>query len=190
MTKMADPPDPPQWPNRDEIVRFMADPERCMPSERERLAHLIARHVGFSGTRHGMTIHQKLTVGRLLEPFDWVHHGDCIGSDEQVHDIARLMGKKISVHPPTGIMLRANCVGDENRLPKGYLQRDRDIVNVTIELIVAPKGLTEEARSGTWTTARYARNAGKPVTLVLPDGSCVNWGIPKEARPWSPPEAA
>lgn len=139
------------------------------------LAYTLARHVGFTGTRHGMTIHQKLTVGRLIEIFDWIHHGDCLGADAQLHDIARLSGKKVSVHPPTGIMLRANCIGDENHEPKGYLVRDRDIVASTSELIAVPHGLAEEARSGTWTTARYASQQGKMVTLVLPDGSCVIW---------------
>ncbi len=40
---------------------------------------------------------------------------------------------------------------------------------------IGPAGLTESG-GGTWATARYARKIGKPVTLVLPDGSCVKWG--------------
>jgi hypothetical protein len=158
-----------------QIARYIADPERCMPSERERLLG-TDDHIGFTGTRHGMTLHQGITVQRLLEPYGWVHHGDCVGADDQVHYIAIKMEKRVVVHPPTLLKLRANCVGDINHEPKGYLVRDRDIVNATCRLIAAPQGLTEESRSGTWTTARYARSVGKPVTLVLPDGSCVNWG--------------
>lgn len=173
-----------------QIARYIADPERCMPSERDRL---LAGHVGFTGTRYGMTIHQVFTVARLINRFEWVHHGDCVGSDDQLHGIAKRAGKKVSVHPPTGLRMRANCVGDENHQPKGYLARDRDIVNATCSLIAAPQGIGEEARSGTWTTARYARKIGKPVTLVLPDGSCVAWGIVQDVAPPTappPPEAA
>lgn len=38
-------------------------------------------------------------------------------------------------------------------------------------LLAFPNESWEANRSGTWTTVRYARAAGKPVTLVLPDGT-------------------
>lgn len=160
-----------------ETPKETADPEKT--------ADLWARHVGFTGSRNGMTLYQTLTVTRLLQPYDWIHHGDCVGGDAQCHDIARLLGKKVETHPPIILRLRANRTGDRTNPPKGYIQRDHDLVDASACLIAAPDGIAEEHRSGTWATARYARKQGKPVTLVLRDGSCVSWGIaqhsPKEA---------
>jgi len=58
--------------------------------------------VGFTGTRAGMTSEQRTTVNRLLRELApiWAHHGDCIGSDDQFHDLAKLAGAKIMLHPP------------------------------------------------------------------------------------------
>ncbi len=131
-------------------------------------------HIGFTGTRRGMTIGQAAKVAELLRDADWLHHGDCDGSDCEVNHIARESGVRTASHPPENGMLRAFCVTDLTHQPAPYMQRNRSIVNVTCRLIAAPGGMEEELRSGTWATVRYARRLGKPVTIVFPDGTISN----------------
>lgn len=130
--------------------------------------------VGFTGTRHGMTTHQRPVVAELIRGCDWLHHGDCDGSDREAHYIATALGIKTAAHPPSNLKLRAQCGATFIHQPKGYLQRDRDIVNATVRMIATPHGMEEEERSGTWYTIRYAQSVGKPVMIVFPDGSIRN----------------
>ena len=51
--------------------------------------------VGFTGTRQGMTDDQKCALRKLLSEIArngsfplLFHHGDCVGSDEEAHEIA------------------------------------------------------------------------------------------------------
>lgn len=131
--------------------------------------------VGFTGTRNGMTNEQMkglLTVLSQYHP-DEVHHGDCIGADEQFHQFCRnstLIAPKIVSHPPTDNTLRARCTADEIRYPKPFLERNKDIVRESNVLIAAPSGRIEQLRSGTWSTVRFARKQGIPVVLVYPEG--------------------
>ena len=60
--------------------------------------------VGFTGTQKGMTERQFdifAAVISELQPEEF-HHGDCIGADEQAHDIVHVVAPdcKIVVHPP------------------------------------------------------------------------------------------
>jgi hypothetical protein len=57
------------------------------------------------------------------------------------------------------------------RAKKPYLVRNKDIVIETASLIAAPADPVEQLRSGTWSTVRFARQRGKPVFLILPDGT-------------------
>jgi hypothetical protein len=41
----------------------------------------------------------------------------------------------------------------------------------TASLIAAPAEPEEQLLSGTWSTVRFARKLGKPVFLILPDGT-------------------
>jgi hypothetical protein len=43
-------------------------------------------------------------------------------------------------------------------------------VDATGWLLAAPRTKTEEQRSGTWATIRYARKLGRQVCLLWPDG--------------------
>lgn len=126
----------------------------------------------FTGTRHGMTTAQLDAVRDVLQRRQgWLHHGDCLGSDKQAHDIGRALGFRITGHPPLNPVLRAYCECDELREPKPYIARDHDIVDETDELVAAPAEMQEILRSGTWATVRRARKMRKVVTIVYPDGT-------------------
>lgn len=117
--------------------------------------------VGFTGTRLGMTRHQKEQfVLKMfeLDPAEF-HHGDCEGADAEAHDIVREFFPHvwIVVYPPKSDYRRAFKVGDEMKEPEAYIPRDRKIVESTDFLIGAPKSNEEILRSGTWATIRHAR---------------------------------
>lgn len=128
-------------------------------------------HVGFTGTsKHGMTVNQISVLTALLTGSDFVlHHGDCIGADEGAHRLARMLGGKIIIHPPLAGSKQAHCRNADIVRPRQpYLVRNEDIVRECDVLVAAPNELTEQRRSGTWATIRYARKAGKPVVILEP----------------------
>ena len=127
---------------------------------------------GFTGTQRGLTRGQRaslvVVIGGLA---GWLHHGDCVGSDDEAHDIAVAARLWVAIHPPRDARLRAGRTGDLVFPTEEYLVRNRIIVDMTRALIAAPAGMAEELRSGTWSTVRYARRCRRPITLVMPDGS-------------------
>lgn len=141
--------------------------------------------VGFTGTQEGMTAWQKQFVYdevMMLNP-DEAHHGCCIGADYEFHTLLdQSYVPTVHGHPPINTSKMAECDCDVMHDPKEYLARNKDIVEAGDWLIAAPKG-PEELRSGTWSTVRYARKLGKPVTIVWPDGSVV-----REREPSPPTE--
>ena len=132
-----------------------------------------AGRVGFTGTREGMTDAQRVKVNRLLRELApiWAHHGDCVGADDQFHDLAKLAGAKIMIHPPEKPDLRAFRLGDDIAPEKPYASRNADIVNATAYLIACPKESSVQYRGGTWHTVHYAERRALPVVIVWPDGS-------------------
>lgn len=140
--------------------------------------------VGFTGTQEGMTQDQLavlLSMITSMAPFEF-HHGDCVGSDAEAHFIAQAMGVPIIIHPPIANVKQAYCVGAKKvKPPKGYIQRNQDIVDETDVLIATPKSSKENLRSGTWSTVRYARKRGRIVWIINPDGSILsNAPLPAE----------
>jgi len=132
----------------------------------------VLTSIGFTGTRKGMSIKQMMAIkdvlGRELEHI--LHHGDCVGSDEQAHNIALNLGLPTPhVHPPTNSWFRAYCKGVMYE-PKSYHKRNRDIVDASRCLLATPDG-PERRGSGTWSTINYARKQLKPVLIIYPDGS-------------------
>lgn len=125
--------------------------------------------IGFTGTQAGMSQKQLETLRELFSTtnVEEFHHGDCIGSDADAHDIAAAMSIRIFMHPPKQEKKRAWKVGDYIYTPKEYLERNHDIVNAVDYLIAAPKRNTEELRSGTWATIRYARKVGVSYKILL-----------------------
>lgn len=130
---------------------------------------MVERRVGFTGTRLGMSEEQLTVVESLIRNYDWLHHGDCFGADAEAHLIAVRLGLQTKAHPPRCSTLRAFCRADVTADPKPYLVRDRDIVDETAALIATPAH--RKQTGGTWATISFARAAGKPVTIVFPDGT-------------------
>lgn len=140
-------------------------------------------HVGFTGTRRGMSPMQAEVVARVLRVLKTsmlgdrlvAHHGDCIGADEQFHDIARREDVvAIEVHPGVSRWekmdqeMRAFCKDpDLIHSSAGYLQRNRAIVDACAVLIAAPWEPHRQDRGGTWYTYDYAIRQSKQVALVV-----------------------
>lgn len=130
--------------------------------------------VGFTGTRLGMTGDQSAMVLRLLNKTEASegHHGDCVGADEQFHDLCNMAGVPVVIHPPENDKLRAYCENAfRTEQERPYLVRNRVIVDLCDFLIAAPKEEFEPAvyrGSGTWATIRYARRIRRRFRIVWP----------------------
>ena len=149
----------------------------------------MVEHIGFTGTRGGLTGEQIVSLADVLAtfpPHSELHHGDCIGADAAAHEMARKLGWRVVVHPAhVSPPLRANCIGDETRERIGPLDRNIEIVEETSTLIACPGGMKEEIRSGTWQAVRAARKQHRPIITVWPDGKCelgTDGGKPVEVR--------
>lgn len=115
--------------------------------------------------------HDQVTELLAVRRPAWLHHGCCIGADEQAHIIARTIGIAIEGHPPSDSRLRSFLECNRINKPLAYLRRNRAIVEAVDALIAAPMGRREELRSGTWSAIRYAKHRLRIVTIVWPDGS-------------------
>lgn len=131
---------------------------------------------GFTGTQKGLTRPQYHALAIYIQAVPWesgrptLHHGDCLGADAQVHDIAWHQDWWIWIHPPLDPKKRAFKPNYNNiNPPSPYLERNRNIVDICELLVACPKG-PEELRSGTWSTVRYARVTNTPVIIIWPNG--------------------
>lgn len=128
--------------------------------------------LGFTGTRHGMTVEQAAVVaGVMAEGWDEFHHGDCVGADAEAHGLAVDAGIRVVSHPPVDGRLRAWCVVDEQRAPLPYLARNALIVEACGLLVVCPAEFDEQQKGGTWWTWRHAVRLLHRRLMVRPDGS-------------------
>lgn len=128
-------------------------------------------HLGSTGTSRGMTPDQLEAVQQVIQGWPaaiTLHHGDCIGADKQLHQLARRYGWRVVGHLPINQKKRAFCDFDEIREPKPYLDRNQDIVHESAYLLATPKEDDEDLRSGTWATVRRARDRRRPILLVTP----------------------
>lgn len=141
--------------------------------------------VGFTGSREGMTDAQQRTVrqwvkrnGSIIREF---HHGACVGSDAQAHRIVREHAAVVYIVAHLSNLssefqsAESKQDADKCHVPKPPLDRNGDIIAACDVLIATPKG-DEEVRSGTWSTIRRARKAGKHMLIVYPDGSYMGEG--------------
>ncbi len=135
-------------------------------------------HVGYTGTRHGMTERQKALIGEFLRIrrrdalVSWFHHGDCVGGDAEAHQLAWESGYKIIIHPPTNEIHRAFCNYDTMMPPYGYSGRNQRIA-ISVSKLFATPGMKSV---GTWNCVEHATNMKVPVTIVYPNGEIENRG--------------
>jgi hypothetical protein len=140
---------------------------------------------GFTGTQDGMTKTQRELFYNLCRHFEpgQLHHGDCIGADKNAQELylsamyyryqAGRGSTCVMIHPPIKDDKRAFCTKPHSNVlfhsyePKDYLDRNHDIVDACDILIACPKSHTEELRSGTWATIRYARKRFRPVIILV-----------------------
>lgn len=145
---------------------------------------MMGQRWGFTGTRKGGTAAQLEWLHSMLVERSELHHGGCVGADEEAHRWAMMIGGyHVVIHPPKDkslamsldFLLRTNA--NTRGLPNScyvmpsadYLSRDRAIVEQTVGLLALPGG-PPRPKSGTWYTIRYARDQGKPVHICYPDG--------------------
>lgn len=130
-------------------------------------------HYGFTGTRKGMTVPQREQLQSIFAELKRIvlHHGDCVGADEQAHRLAKAQGFYVALHPPTNPRSRAFCEADEVYDTLPYVVRNHKIVEMSDQLLAAPRLDTPELRSGTWATIRYAKRLKRPVRIIFPNGS-------------------
>jgi len=88
--------------------------------------------------------------------------------------LARNIGARIISHPPRNDRYRAFFEADEELPPKGYWERNRDIVTASSVLIALPRSMHPEPAhfSGTWYTIGYCLSRLQPraVYCIWPDG--------------------
>lgn len=138
---------------------------------------------GVTGSRHGATHRQLITLEFFLEHFREVydgdlifHHGCCTGVDTESSLLAHKYGYHVVGHPPLkDTYLSLFYHADELREPKNYLDRDHDIVDESWKLFVLPKNDTVDLRSGTWATARYSVKRNKYPAVIWPNGSITKY---------------
>ena len=138
-------------------------------------------HVGFTGTRLGLESKQRFALRTMLGLIHsqggiWFHHGDCIGADEEAHIIARALGFKIHIHPPTDPKYQSLFTKQFEAMtePRPYMVRNQDIIDYCNILVACPQQFPynpQPQRSGTWSTVYKAFKKGIPQTIVYVDGT-------------------
>ena len=129
--------------------------------------------IGFTGTRHGMTMRQEKELEKLVKAKDFreFHHGMCIGSDEQAHAIVFDKAPQANIigHPPKADSSKATMDCNKVVAADSWHRRNKDIVDSSDYLIATPDA-KERAGSGTWKTVRYARKKGKRIYIIHKNG--------------------
>lgn len=131
-------------------------------------------HVGFTGTRHGMSPAQIDAVSMIMRKIAdadvplVVHHGDCVGADEDFHVIARSCDAIVETHPGPTPGMRARCEADRVHPVVGNHLRNRRIVGASAAMIATPFEATHRDYGGTWYTVDFAMKLERPLALVLP----------------------
>jgi hypothetical protein len=130
--------------------------------------------LGITGTQRGCTVAQRDVLAATLKLytmwFSVLHHGDCVGVDAEACHLA-MRDYYLWSHPCNLYRKRAYIDSGMVEDEKAPLDRNWDIVLACSTLIACPGEMTEQLRSGTWATIRYARKAGKTIVFIYPDGS-------------------
>ena len=135
-------------------------------------------HIGFTGTRLGMSENQKNQfsdhLGALTFTYPEVHfhHGCCIGADIEADVIARNHKCWMHLHPSTfkATQVQVYEFGDILYSPAAPLVRDLDIVKASSILNAAPRNdkIEQFRGSGSWATIRYGKKVlGEGYVIIL-----------------------
>jgi hypothetical protein len=148
--------------------------------------------LGFTGTRRGLTTAQRAALPSVLAVLpDDIEHGGAEGADEEFHSFLLPEIVRSNCHPlqqGCRVVIRTATTerfwhwrrweadaGDPRWLvlvqPVAPLRRNHQIASRCDHLLACPAESSEILRSGTWATIRYARTAGKLVTIIKPDGT-------------------
>ena len=129
-------------------------------------------NVGITGTRQGLDFTQERILDSMFALLDklfdevTIEHGDCIGVDQQAHNMAIKFEFAIFIHPPKNDKHRAFCKGGAILEPEEYLQRNQNIVMASDILLAFPTTENYIPHSGTWYTIGYAQEEGIPVIIT------------------------
>ena len=130
--------------------------------------------IGITGTRSGMTVPQEKNIREFFDSLEGVgcefHHGDCVGVDVDVAQIANDYQFRTICHPPIKDDLRGWHESNEVRESFSYFKRNRNIVDETDILMVVPFQSEWQSNSGTWSTHDYANKHNKDIVIFFPDG--------------------
>ena len=131
--------------------------------------------VGITASRHGLSDIQRRALTTFLHRARMAgasrfHHGCCVGGDEIGAGIAYNLGYRVIGHPPIKTELMTEAFSHELRKPKGYLERDRDIVHESDAMIGLPSRPEVRRGSGTWYTVHYAQKMSHARLVVASNG--------------------
>lgn len=118
----------------------------------------MSKYLGFTGRASEMTVCQSqalLTTLAGYNPAEWVClHNNGEGADQVFAKVAAELGFTVEMTPD-----------DLRPMP-----RNRHLV-AQVDALVAVTPTIEPVKkgSGTWETVKYARKAGKPVTILAPN---------------------
>jgi hypothetical protein len=128
--------------------------------------------IGVTGTRSGMNPTQREQVFAYLKEHlpDELHHGDCVGVDVEVAEMAEQLGVWTVCHPPINTSLRGWHRSDQFCEPLSYFARNRRIVYVCDRLLVIPAQNHRQTSGGTWYTYDYAVKIQRPLKIFYPNG--------------------
>lgn len=149
--------------------------------------------IGFTGTRNGMTQAQKDSLFGIIDYFGCfkgtvteIHHGDCVGADEEFDNAVTGTLKPGTVtrviHPPVDTEHQARCAEKDSStfyketilsVPQTHLKRNRNVVEASDILIATPEQDSDPGWGGTWYTYNYARKHDKPTYLIQPSGNVI-----------------
>ena len=135
-----------------------------------------------TGPRKGAAPIQLISAAQILAAYQVteLHDGDALGFDASIYHLAKAFGIHCVMHPPINEKWRAFCGDstDEIRPQKGYIARDKDMVNESDFLIAAPDTYQYKTHSGTWTTIEYARSVGS----LWQSSGLMDWSVMNDGR--------
>jgi hypothetical protein len=132
--------------------------------------------LAFTGTRKGMTPRQHSIVKQILEEFEpsEVHHGGCIGADQEFHELCIYMLVPVihiwlsNLKHSQAAILGSSAVRTIIHAEQPPLDRNWDIVREADLVVACPESAVESLRSGTWATVRYADQLNKTIKVIKP----------------------